>query len=87
MLFRSNDSVEQIIEKDESVAAVETKPVLSEEKTAPKQESGKTAKAAANSSHNNQSPFDIHPIASPATSASSITSSVGSCASLLARCV
>lgn len=42
----ANDSVEQIIEKDESVAAVETKPVLSEEKTAPKQESGKTAKAA-----------------------------------------
>ncbi|MFR8206316.1 MAG: hypothetical protein ACLU99_08240 [Alphaproteobacteria bacterium] len=28
----ANDSVEQIIEKDESVAAVETKPVLSEEK-------------------------------------------------------
>ncbi len=42
----ANDSVEQIIEKDESVAAVETKPVLSEEKTAPKQESGKIAKAA-----------------------------------------
>ena len=42
----ANDSVEQIIEKDESVAAVENKPVLSEEKTAPKQESGKTAKAA-----------------------------------------
>ncbi len=42
----ANDSVEQIIEKDESVGAVETKPVLSEEKTAPKQESGKTAKAA-----------------------------------------
>lgn len=41
----ANDSVEQIIEKDESVAAVETKPVLSEEKTAPKQESDKTAKA------------------------------------------
>ena len=41
----AND-VEQIIEKDESVAAVETKPVLSEEKAAPKQESGKTAKAA-----------------------------------------
>ena len=38
-------------------------------------------------SHNNQSPFDIHPIASPATSASSITSSVGSCASLLAACI
>lgn len=41
----AND-VEQIIEKDESVAAVETKPVLSEEKAAPKQESGKTVKAA-----------------------------------------
>ena len=42
----SKNFIEQIIEKDESVAAVETKPVLSEEKTAPKQESGKTAKAA-----------------------------------------
>lgn len=42
----ANDSVEQIIEKDESVAAVETKPVLSEEKTALKQENGETAKAA-----------------------------------------